>query len=353
MGDVNRSLTLKRNGSPVGSFLGSLGDIRETRLTAAVGFLTSRFPEYFLPALGLRPRRFVVSIEETEEGERFDVLLKEGERPIVIEGKLTHDQTPNQLRRYLRRIRSIHKRRPHLILLDRRVNPRLPLLPREVSRDAWQVSHASWQAISDACRSVSKSRRASQRDPVGSAIAADLSAHLEEFGLVAQNKREVYSRDLGDLVSTQVFFHHWIYTCPAKYFGSATGNLYFAPYFTQAATNLWRDTVVPLTEGISHVARVLDAQKVERSEIRTFLREAGWNDYAQAAARISKYQRGQKEIVVLLLREPFQLFSPPVTKWQLNRVTAFGTGMMGSRSWTFEELIAASKINKDEVRLLD
>ena len=61
---------------------------------------------------------FEVSVEETDEGDRYDVLVKGGKFPIVLEGKTGLRQSHRQLLRYVQTVRPKYKRRPGLVIVD-------------------------------------------------------------------------------------------------------------------------------------------------------------------------------------------------------------------------------------------
>lgn len=113
------AIRLQRGGTTVGSFLSALGCVRETRLTATLGFLISRFPQEFLPLLKMTQRGDLeVCVEETTEGDRYDILLRRGEAPVVLEGKTGLTQRLDQLKRYARSLRREYGRRPGLVVVD-------------------------------------------------------------------------------------------------------------------------------------------------------------------------------------------------------------------------------------------
>ena len=95
--------TLERSGVGIQSYLSCWGGLRETGLTATVAYILSRFPEHFLPLLGVEHSASgTISIEETEEGDRFDIYVDGFGRPIVIEAKIDLQQRISQIERYAR-----------------------------------------------------------------------------------------------------------------------------------------------------------------------------------------------------------------------------------------------------------
>lgn len=83
------TLRLTRANQDVGSFL------------SVLGFLDSRFPEEFGPLLGFRPLPTdEISVEETEAGDRYDVLIRQSGETHIIKGKIGPTQRVNQLLLY-------------------------------------------------------------------------------------------------------------------------------------------------------------------------------------------------------------------------------------------------------------
>jgi hypothetical protein len=106
------TLRLTRASADVASFLSVLGSLRETRLTAVLGCLMSRFPAEFGPLLGFKPAPGdQICVEETDAGDRYDVLIRRSTATHIIEGKLGPTQNVDQLLRYIRsRSRNIRHR---------------------------------------------------------------------------------------------------------------------------------------------------------------------------------------------------------------------------------------------------
>ena len=100
------NLRLTRASEEVDSFLSVLGSLRETRLTAVLGFLMARFPVEFGNLLGYHASSLdEVCVEETDEGDRYDVLIRRSGETHIIEGKIGPTQRIDQLMRYIRSVR--------------------------------------------------------------------------------------------------------------------------------------------------------------------------------------------------------------------------------------------------------
>jgi hypothetical protein len=125
------SLRLSRSTEEIGAFISALGSLRETRLTAALGFLISRFPEELGSLLGLQfGPSDEIAIEETDGGDRYDVLIRNSGEEHIIEGKVGPYQSAEQLARYIARRRKNGSGKPALTIEP----PPTPGLRREGSR---------------------------------------------------------------------------------------------------------------------------------------------------------------------------------------------------------------------------
>ncbi len=161
--------------------------------------------------------------------------------------------------------------------------------------------------------------------------------------MTTEQQPEIYLRDVSDIESVQLYFRHNIYRCQTKFYNSARGNLYFAPYFTrQMADAISEDNLVPVGEGITFVSRVKKVQVVGRSDMLNFLKAEKHTNPKSATELITKYRR-TGETLIMMLGEPRLMFVSPVTKAKLSKVIPFGKGAMGSRSCTFDDLLAASQ----------
>jgi hypothetical protein len=174
-------------------------------------------------------------------------------------------------------------------------------------------------------------------------IAQELAYHLKENNMTTEAQPEIYLRDVSSPDSVRLYFRHHIYKCQSNFFNSARRNLYFAPYFTRQMADLIRETnLVPVGEGISFVSRVKLVQVITTRDVREFLKEHDHPNPAEAADDIQRHHRA-KEVLMMLLGEPRLMFVSPVTKAKLAKKLPFGKGAMGSRSCSFDDLLAASQ----------
>jgi hypothetical protein len=334
------TLRLSRAHREVGSFLSVLGSLRETRLTAVLGFLVSRFPEEFGPLLGFRPLPAdEISVEETDGGERYDVLVRRSGETHIIEGKIGPTQRVDQLLRYIKSIRRSHGRRPALTVVDdgSEFCQSRHRAFQKVEQQVKSLRFVTWSQVAAVCSVIATKRRNQIADPVGVAIAGEMATHLKE------NNMTTDLRDVSDTYSVQLYFRHNVYKCQSKFYKSAQRNLYFAPYFTRKmADAISQDNLVPVGEGISFVSRIGKVQVIDTQDVLAYFKASKHPKPKEAAELIRKSHRA-KEVLLMTLGEPRLMFVSPVTKAKLTRVIPFGTGAMGSRSCSFDDLLAASQ----------
>ena len=340
------TLRLTRANQDVGSFLSVLGSLRETRLTAVLGFLVSRFPEEFGPLLGFRPLPAdEISVEETDAGDRYDVLIRQSGETHIIEGKIGPTQRVDQLLRYVRSVRRTRGRRPALTVVDdgSEFSQSRQRAFQPVNRQVKSLRFVTWSQVAEVCRGIAGTRRFFNTDSTGAVIAREMATHLKENNMTTEAQPEIYLRDVSDTYSVQLYFRHNLYKCQSKFYKSAQRNLYFAPYFTRKmADAISQDNLVPIGEGISFVSRIGKVQVIDTRDVLDYLKASKHPTPKEAAELIRKNHRA-REVLLMTLGEPRLMFVSPVTKAKLTRVIPFGTGAMGSRSCSFDDLLAASQ----------
>ena len=338
------TLRLTRANQDVESFLSVLGSLRETRLTAVLGFLISRFPEEFSAVLGYHHSSTdEISVEESEAGDRYDVLIHRSGETHIIEGKIGPTQNVSQLLRYIKSHRS--GRKPSLTVVDDGSENRQSQMSafQEVRRQVKQLKFVTWTQVAATCREIARKRRNLIRNRTGTVIAHELATHLKENNMTTEPQPEIYLRDVSDPFSVQLYFRYHLYSCQSNFYNSARRNLYFAPYFTrQMAEKISEDNLVPVGEGISFVSRIKKVMVIRKSDVLGFLKAEKHPSPKEANEIIHRYQR-TSEVLIMTLGEPRLMFVSPVTKAKLSEVIPFGIGAMGSRSCAFDDLLAASQ----------
>ena len=340
------TLRLTRANQDVGSFLSVLGSLRETRLTAVLGYLVSRFPAEFGPLLGFVPAPAdEICVEETDAGDRYDVLVRRSGAAHIIEGKIGPTQNVDQLLRYIRSRRRNARQKPSLTVVDdgSEFLQSQQRAFQNVRRQVRRLNFVTWASVANICRDIARKRRNVTTDPTATVIAEQLTAHLKENNMTTEPQPEIYLRDVSSSWSVQLYFRHHLYKCQSHFFNSARYNRYFAPYFThQMADEISEDNLVPLGEGISFVSRVELVQVIDKCDVLDFLKDLG-HPSAKEAANLIRKNHPDKQVLIMTLGEPRLMFISPVTKAKLSKQLPFGRGAMGSRSCTFDDLLAASQ----------
>lgn len=340
------SLRLTRASQDVQSFLSVLGGLRETRLTAVLGYLVARFPVEFGGLLGFSCSSLdEVSVEEAHEGDRYDLLVRQSGETHIIEGKVGPTQSVAQLLRYIQSVRQRHGRKPALTVVDdgsefRHSQDRAFAA---VERRVKMLKFVTWTQVAALCREIVRKKRHHITQPAAAVLAGEFAIHLKENSMTNDPHPEIYLRDVGTKDSVELYFRHRIYKCQSSFFNSARNNLYFAPYFTrQMADAISENNLVPVGEGISFVSRIEGVQVLETRDVLQYLKGHGHPRAKEAAANIRKSHR-EREVLIMRLGEPRLMFISPVTKAKLAKKIRFGIGAMGARSCTFDDLLAAAQ----------
>ena len=329
---MKTDITLKRNKYPVNTLFSAFGRTKETTLTAGLAYLIWKFPKiigklFVKRGVGITE----VSIEESEKDSgRYDVLLSTNKYDVLIEAKRGSSQNKKQIRRYLKR------KNTKLVLVDSGSPLKNSWVKKSINSKRDKTSFVSWGQIYKTLKKID-SKTQMKREPVGWAIAKDLYEYMGENEMTEKRSKEIYVRDLsGD--SINLFFKYHIYKSQPKYFKSASGNAYFAPYFTGKARHYFEEQSIKGKKGITWIASVKHVEVVKKNHILQFLKKNKWPNFREASKEFKRQTRNSnKELIVMLLGEPFQMFVTPVEKSKLNQF-----GPMGSKSFTFEELFTVA-----------
>ena len=99
-GDIEE-LSLYRAGSVVSSLTGAFGSqLRETRLTALLGYVMALKPEPFMKLFGFRGTPQSISLETRHGLDRSDILVRTSSGTGVVEAKATAVNPTAQAKKY-------------------------------------------------------------------------------------------------------------------------------------------------------------------------------------------------------------------------------------------------------------
>jgi hypothetical protein len=108
-------------------------------------------------------------------------------------------------------------------------------------------------------------------------------------------------------------------------------------FTAKAPKDFAASSMLPIDKGLSYIARIEKGAVLRRNEVANYLKRVKHPDYKKAAKEVL-HQTKQKDTLVLLLGDIFQLFQTPIPPRKLQV-----KGMLSQRTATFEELLAASR----------
>lgn len=339
-GSLDSTVPLRRGREEVFNLFSALGDLRETRLTAALGFLLAKAPSVFAPLFLDRQSKIdEIQIEETEKSNRYDLVIRTPRNLVVVEAKVGYLQAPVQVIRYIRKLRRSNPERAlTLFLLDRGSDP-LQTELNDLKRlfPSCTVKQKTWDEVARLIDKGCHSKRLQKEYPEVVAVGKELVKHLRETQMAQSQTKEIYIRQLSG-PSLELFFRHHIYKCQSKFAKTALQHLYFAPLFTaKAPRDFAARSMLPIEKGLCYMARIGQGRVVRRHEVAQYLKKAGHPDYKEAAKSVLK-QTKEKDSLILMLGSIFRAFETPIPPSKLGV-----KGMLAQKTVSFEELFAASR----------
>lgn len=332
---------IRKGRNLVSNIFGAISCVKETNLTACLGYLIASFPEYFSKKFLQKKKSTILSVyieEANDHRDRFDIVLNCIDEVVVIEAKIGLNQTERQISRYLKHLKSSKAARVRFFILDKGSfdsHVWLKELSREFSGRV-EIGFLTWEHVYKTVKTLLLSKRLEKDNPRAFYLAQEFNDHLEEAGMVQVIRKEIYTKDVSGH-SIDLFFRHRIYKCQPKFYNSASGNAYFAPYFTgRAPLDFEARSMIKIKEGISWIAPILDTQVIARRDVKDFLKSKSHPNYLEAAKQALHLHK-ENEMTILLLGEPFLAFLTPISKKKIGL-----TGAMGSKSLTFKDLFQAA-----------
>jgi hypothetical protein len=315
---------LMRGGEIVVSLLGAFGQsLKETRLTAWLGYLLSMKPERLAPLFGFKGDVLEISLENYHEDGRSDIFVKTSQGLGVIEAKVDATDASAQLKRYQADWRAL-----------------LTLGYSNTKQTG--ISHVHWQDLADCLDIIAKTA-----PPAFKFLATQFIKHLEEHHMIKKTEPlEIYAREINEdePVSLELFIKGRIYGCHYEKRNKVAEAQYFAPHFGDKINRQKRG----IPTGISYVARVEHVfQATTWGEFKEGVckhRKKQWWNSHQIRKVMQDLRREwiwNKKIKCsfLLLREPRLVFNPPVRKENLRRDKS--KVFFIPRLLSFDELFAA------------
>jgi hypothetical protein len=310
---------LVRGGTQTTSLLGAFGlSLKETRLTAWLGYLLSERPEPLLPLFGFRGKVYAIHLETRHDEGRSDILVETNLGLGVIEAKVDASDAERQSRRYQARWRAV-----------------LALSPGRKRRHAVYVH---WQKLADRLELIAKSAT-----PEYKFLVRQFIAYLKEHHMIKNTESlEIYAREVNEPVTLRLFMQGHMYGCKYEKKNKLSHAQYFAPHFGARLARVQPG----IYQGIGYVAQIEDVLHAETwkefmHEVCARRGKAWWNTHENLLKDLRKQKDWRWGQITprsfLLLGEPRLAFNPPIRKESLQK----GKGWLSRRFFSFDTLFAA------------
>ncbi|MGB8475912.1 MAG: hypothetical protein WCE61_17665 [Candidatus Acidiferrum sp.] len=293
--------------------------MRETRLTAMLGYLIALEPERFCKIFAFRGRPLSVSLETRHELDRSDILVDTTEGRGVIEAKVTTADPFRQSLKYPANWR---------VLLTEHS-------PSDTQKRLREVEYFRWRALEEPLRQLARSPDNRVRF-----VSQDLLGYLGEHAMIKTNKSvELYAREINNEETLALFLKARMYGCRYEKSSRLPEALYFAPHFGQQIARKHPGVQV----GISYVASIECVEVIETwKELLQAVREVRGKQWQNSHMFLLEalhrgWEWGDYKRNFLFLSTPRLVFNPPVLKENLQK----GSGWLSKRFFSFDTLFAA------------
>jgi hypothetical protein len=318
--NIIEHIPLLRGGGIVSSLSGSLGlSLKETRLTAFLGYLIALSPEKFLSMFNFPGELKNVSLETVHTDGRSDILIETTRGRGVIEAKIDAGDPRKQSMKYPANWR---------ILLTQYIPSK-----KEKTNN---MRYVQWREIGHLLKQLSRSQ-----NPKVKFVSTDLLSYLEEYHMIKPEESvEVYAREINEPSTLLLFLKARMYGCWYEKNSKLPQALYFAPHFGQSIANNYPGIHV----GLSYVARIETVEVIETWDellgvIRSVRNKSWLSKHKNILDQVHKKWdwNTDKKRCFLFLGEPRLVFNPPITKDRIQK----GYGWLSKRFMSFDDLFAA------------
>lgn len=318
----NERIDLFRGGSVVSTLVGAFGvSLKETRLTALLGYLIALKPEPFIELFGFKGTPRVVTLENHGETGRSDIHIETTVGKGVVEAKIGASDPIIQARKYgARWIALLSQHRPSVTQMKQK-----------------RVVYLDWQRVANLLVVLSRSQNAKVKF-----ISRDIIKNLEEHRMVNQrNSVELYAREINEPATLAMFLKAQMYGCWYEEGSRLVEALYFAPHFGQAIAR----THPGVRVGISYIARIEHVEVIEtwKDLIKAVIDVRGkpwWNSHMNEIKKLRTHPqwdwKARKKRSFLFLGPPRLAFNPPVHKGELQK----GHGWLSKKYLSFDDLFS-------------
>ena len=316
-------IDLLRGGSMVTSLAGSFGGgLRETRVTALLGYLMALDAKPFLELFGFSGLTRAIRLENHHDRNRSDILVETTEGVGIVEAKIDATDASEQSRKYGGRwtaLLSFHH-----------------AAGKQLQRNGIRYVH--WEELARLLRKL-----APGASPKTRFIAEDLLNYLEEHHMIKEQEPvEIYAREINAPATLTLFPKSRLYGCWYESGSRMASASYFAPHFGQSIANLHPGVHL----GISYISRIEQMAVVGDWEdfVGTLkaIRGGAWLNKHRGEVFAIKNNKDwdwkvDRKRTFLFLGEPRLVFTPPVRKENLQS----GKGYLSKRFLSFDELFKA------------
>jgi hypothetical protein len=321
---VSEEIELLRGGSVVSTLVGAFGGyVRETRLTALLGYLIALEPLRFLEYFEFTGKPRHVSIEHRHGTDRSDILVETTHGLGVIEAKVGSIDPLEQSRKYSAR---------WTVLLTL-------YMPSAAQKGMRGFKYVRWQQLTPLLLNLTRSQNQRVRF-----VSSDLLNYLEDHRMVKQRESvEIYAREINEPLTLALFLKANMYGCDYEASSQLPEALYFAPHFGQTIANATPGIGV----GISYVARIEQVEVVEtwndlHRAVQGIRKGTWWKSHQSEIAPLQnargwEWHEGSKKYSFLFLSKPRLVFNPPINKEKLQK----GKGWLSKRVFRFDEFFKA------------
>jgi len=304
----------------VSSFAGAFGSaLRETRLTAMLGYLIALEPKGFCNILKFRGIPLSVSLEMHNATGRSDIVVETSAGWGVIEAKITTADPSCQSLKYPAKWR--------VLLTEHMASSR--------QKRMRAIKYLRWRDLVRPLEEL-KGRSTDSRFRF---VSQDLLDYLGEHAMVrAGDAVEIYAREINREDTLKLFLHAHMYVCPYQKSRRLAEALYFAPHFGQRIARKHPG----IQAGISYIAKVEQVEVAETwEELQQIVGKRNgkrWlKGHMNLLETLHQEWKGPSKKSLVFLSRPRLVFNPPVPKDRLQK----GKGWLNTRTFSFDELFEA------------
>lgn len=309
-------IDLLRGGSVVSSLASAFGSgLRETRLTAMLGYLVALQPQIFCELFQFSGRPLTVALETRHALDRSDVLVSTTDGVGIVEAKIGSHDPFAQATKYPATWR--------ILLTEHR--------PTRSERSRAGCQYLRWRDLLPILDDLSRSNLPNVRF-----LSGDLKRYLEEHHMIPKSESiEVYAREINEEKTLALFLHARMYGCKYEASSRLPEALYFAPHFGQSIAANHPGVHV----GISYLAQIEEVVVVESyqelCDAAVEIRGKNWYRKHEVLIKpVASWEWIVCRQSFLFLGQPRLVFNPSVKKEKLQA----GKGWLSKRIFTFDEL---------------